>query len=578
MNKLAKYLPILEWLPNYKKSNLKGDIGAGITVGIMLIPQGMAYAMLAGLPPIYGLYAAIFPQLLYAIFGTCRQLAVGPVAMDSILVATGVGVMATAGSEQYIQLVILLSLMVGTIQLLMGVFKLGFLVNFLSRPVISGFTSAAAIVIGLSQLKHLLGLNMQSTSYVHEIIQATFAQISKINTPTLLLGLAGIGLILILKKIKSPIPGALVVVVLSIFCVYGLNLTDLGVKIVGSVPDGLPAFGLPTFNLTSIKQLTPIAFSIAFIGFMEGIAIGKSVQAKHGDYKIIPNQELIALGAANIGGAFFKAFPTTGGFSRTAVNDQTGAKTGIAAIISAGLIIITLIFLTPLFYYLPNAVLASIIMVAVYGLIDVKTAIKLWYQNRGDFWMLIATFLGTLFLGIQIGIGIGVLLSLALVIYKVTHPHIAVVGKIPGEPHYRNITRFDDLEDSKHILIVRFDARIFYANAAVFYDTIWTLIEEKGDQLQLFILDTVSINDIDSTGMDTLKQLVADCKKANITFHIVGIKGPVRDTFQRTGFYQYLGKDNFFFRVQHAVDAFNHGNKQRYLRYVIQSNEHGRLN
>jgi len=578
MDKLAKYIPILEWLPAYNKANLKGDIGAGITVGIMLVPQGMAYAMLAGLPPIYGLYAAILPQLLYAILGTCRQLAVGPVALDSILVASGVGLIATAGSAHYIQLAILLSLMVGIIQLSMGVFKLGFLVNFLSRPVISGFTSAAAIIIGLSQLKHLLGIDIQSSSYVHELIQATVAKISEINSPTLLLGLVGIGLILFLKKIKSPIPGALVVVVLSILCVYGLNLSEVGVKIVGSVPDGLPAFSLPAFNLESIEQLAPIAFSIAFIGFMESIAVGKSVQAKHGDYKIVPNQELIALGTANIGGSFFKAFPTTGGFSRTAVNDQTGAKTGVAAFVSAGLIIITLLFLTPLFYYLPNAVLASIIMVAVFGLIDIKAAKKLWYQNRGDFWMLIATFLGTLFLGIQVGIGIGVLLSLALVIYKATHPHFAVMGKIPGKPHYRNITRFDGLEDDDHILIVRFDARLFYANAAIFYDTLWELIEEKGDQLKLFILDADSINDIDSTGMDTLKQLADDCKKANITFNIVGLKGPVRDAFHRTDFYRYLGEDNFFFRIQHSVDAFNHVDKQRYLRYVIQSNENGRLN
>jgi len=245
MHKFAKYLPILEWLPTYTKSQFKGDFGAGITVGIMLIPQGMAYAMLAGLPPIYGLYAAIFPQLLYAIFGTCRQLAVGPVAMDSILVASGVGLMATAGSEQYIQLAILLALMVGVIQLLMGVFKLGFLVNFLSRPVISGFTSAAAVVIGLSQLKHLFGLEMRSTSYVHEIIIAIFNQIQAINIATLLLGLAGIGVIVFLKYVKSSIPSGLVLIILSILCVYGFNMPDLGVKIVGSIPEGLPALSLP---------------------------------------------------------------------------------------------------------------------------------------------------------------------------------------------------------------------------------------------------------------------------------------------------------------------------------------------
>lgn len=573
MNKLATYFPILSWLPTYPISQLKGDISAGITVGIMLIPQGMAYAMLAGLPPIYGLYAAIFPQLLYMLFGTCRQLAVGPVAMDSILVATGVGVLATTGSDQYIQLAILLAFMVGLIQLLMGIFRLGFLVTFLSRPVISGFTSAAAIVIGLSQLKHLLGIEINGSSYVHEIFLAAFAQIASINLPTLLLGLAGIGLIVFLKKINSPISGALVVVVLSILCVYFGNLSAMGVKITGNIPSGLPSFATPAINKTDVESLIPIAISIAFIGFMESIAIGKSMQMKHRDYKIDPNQELIALGAANIGGSFFKAFPTTGGFSRTAVNDQTGAKTGIAALVSTGLITITLLFLTPLFYYLPNAVLASIIMVAVFGLIDISAVRQLWYQNRGDFWMLLATFLGTLFLGIQVGIAIGVLLSLGLVIYQITHPHFAVMGKIPDKPHYRNITRFEDLEDKEHLLIVRFDARLFYANSSVFYDTIWDLIEEKGAQLQLFILDADSINAIDSTGMDTLKQLVNACKKVNITFNIVGLKGPVRDSFQKTGFFDYLGAENIYFRIQHAVDAFEKKDKQRYLKYVTQSNE-----
>ncbi len=572
MAKIAKYLPILGWLPTYDKTHLKGDIGAGITVGIMLIPQGMAYAMLAGLPPIYGLYAAIFPQIIYALLGTCRQLAVGPVALDSILVATGVGVIATAGSTQYIQLAILLAMMIGVIQLVMGIFKLGFLVNFLSRPVISGFTSAAAIVIALSQLKHLLGLEIKNTSYIHEIIQSVFSKLNTVNLATLSLGLAGIIIILCLKKIKSAIPGALVVVVLGSLCVYFGNLANLGVQILGSVPEGLPAFSLPNFNFSDIQQLTPIAFSIAFIGFMESIAIGKSIQSKHGNYKIKPNQELIALGTGNIVGSLFKAFPTTGGFSRTAINEQAGAKTGIAALISALLIVITLLFLTPLFYYLPNAILASIIMVAVIGLIDLQAAKKLWYQNRRDFWMLMVTFLGTLFLGIQIGIAVGVLLSLILIIYDTTNPYFAVLGKIPGNPYYRNISRFDDLEYNDHILIVRFDARLYYANAAVFYDTLWELIEEKGAKLQLFILDAASMNNVDSSGMAILKELADALKKKQTDFYIANLKGPVRDVFHKTGFFNYLGEDKFYLKTQHAVDAFEGKNAQGYSRYVIQSN------
>ncbi|MCO6493196.1 MAG: solute carrier family 26 protein [Phaeodactylibacter sp.] len=570
---IKKFLPILEWLPAYKKENLKGDLSAGLTVGVMLIPQGMAYAMIAGLPPIYGLYASTIPLILYAIFGTSRQLAVGPVAMVSLLTATGIGAMAQGGTETYILLAITLALFVGLIQFLLGAFRLGFLVNFLSHPVISGFTSAAALIIGLSQLKHLLGIKLERSHYVHEILIEAGARIGELNITTFLIGILGIVLIMGAKRINKAIPGPLLAVVFGILAVWGLGLTEQGVKIVGDVPSGLPSFVVPGFSMDDFSALLPIALAIALVSFMESIAVAKAIQAKHKDYKVDANQELIGLGIANIGGSFFQSYPVTGGFSRTAVNDQAGAKTGLAAIISAVLIALTLLFLTGLFYYLPNAILASVIMVAVFGLIDIKEAVHLWHADRSDFWMLVATFAGTLALGIEQGILIGVVLSIAIIIFRTTMPHFAVLGKIPGKPHYKNITRFDDLEVREDILIMRFDARLYFANVNYFKDKIEEEIARKGKKLKLFILDANSINGLDSSGMHALEEVIDLCHAQDVEFNLASVKGPVRDILVRGGLVDKIGEGNFFMRVQHAVDTFDEKDKRRYEKYVLQTNE-----
>ncbi|MCB9291833.1 MAG: solute carrier family 26 protein [Lewinellaceae bacterium] len=570
---IRKFLPILEWLPAYKSENLKGDLSAGLTVGVMLIPQGMAYAMIAGLPPIYGLYASTIPLILYAIFGTSRQLAVGPVAMVSLLTATGIGAMAQGGTETYILLAITLALFVGLIQFLLGAFRLGFLVNFLSHPVISGFTSAAALIIGLSQLKHLLGIKLERSHYVHEILIEAGSRIGELNIATFLIGILGIVLIMGAKRINKAIPGPLLAVVFGILAVWGLGLTEQGVKIVGDVPSGLPSFVIPGINLENFSSLLPIALAIALVSFMESIAVAKAIQAKHKDYKVDANQELIGLGIANIGGSFFQSYPVTGGFSRTAVNDQAGAKTGLAAIISAVLIALTLLFLTGLFYYLPNAILASVIMVAVFGLIDIKEAVHLWHADRSDFWMLIATFIGTLALGIEQGILIGVVLSIAIIIFRTTMPHFAVLGKIPGKPHYKNITRFDDLEVRDDILIMRFDARLYFANVNYFKDKIEEEIARKGKKLKLFILDANSINGLDSSGMHALEEIIGLCHAQDVEFNLASVKGPVRDILVRGGLIDKIGEGNFFMRVQHAVDTFDEKDKRRYGKYVLQTNE-----
>ncbi|MCO6487115.1 MAG: solute carrier family 26 protein [Phaeodactylibacter sp.] len=568
-----KFLPILEWLPNYKPDNLKGDLAAGLTVGVMLIPQGMAYAMIAGLPPIYGLYASTIPLILYAIFGTSRQLAVGPVAMVSLLTATGIGAMADGGTETYILLAITLAFFVGMIQFLLGAFRLGFLVNFLSHPVISGFTSAAALIIGLSQLKHLLGIKLERSHYVHEILIEAGSRIGEANLITVAIGILGIALIMGVKKINKAIPGPLLAVVFGILAVWGLGLTEQGVKIVGEVPKGLPSLVMPGLNMDNFNALLPIALAIALVSFMESIAVAKAIQAKHKDYKVDANQELIGLGIANIGGSFFQSYPTTGGFSRTAVNDQAGARTGLAAVISAVLIALTLLFLTGLFYYLPNAILASVIMVAVFGLIDIKEAVHLWHADRSDFWMLAVTFIGTLALGIEQGILIGVALSIAIIIFRTTMPHFAVLGKIPDKPHYKNITRFDDLEVRDNILIMRFDARLYFANVNYFKEKIEAEIARKGKKLKLFILDANSINGLDSSGMHALEEIIDYCKAQGITFNIASVKGPVRDILVRGGLIDKIGEDNLFMRIQHAVDKFDEKDRQSWEKYVLQTNE-----
>ena len=527
---MKKYFPILDWTKNYKKDWFKQDLNAGLTVGIMLIPQGMAYAMLAGLPPIYGLYASIIPQIMYAIFGTSRQLAVGPVAMDSLLVAAGVSVFAVAGTENYIALAILLSFMMGIIQLTLGLLRFGFLVNFLSKPIISGFTSAAALIIGFSQLKHLLGIDLERTKTIFELIYNAVLRVDELNIFAFLIGVGGIVLIKFLKKKSPKLPAALIVVVVSILIVFGFQLNDQGLKIVGEIPKGLPSFSLPNLSASELTDLIPMAFTLALIAFMEAISVAKAVQLKHSkEYSIDNNQELIGLGAGNIVGAFFSAYPTTGGFSRTAVNDQSGAKTNLSAIISAVLIIITLLFLTPLFYYLPKAVLGSIVMVAVFGLIDFSFPKKLWKSKKEDFWMLLITFVITLLLGIKEGVLIGVLLLILLLIYRVSKPHIAVLGKVKGTHTFKNINRFNDLELYDNVLVVRHDAELYFTNINNFIETLQNQINIKQTSTTHLVLDFSSVSSIDSTALFELTNFFEDLNQKGLKVCLTNVIGPVRD-------------------------------------------------
>ncbi|UTR11554.1 solute carrier family 26 protein [Evansella sp. LMS18] len=551
---LKKFMPIFEWLPNYKKSDLSGDMSAGLIVAIMLIPQGMAYAMLAGLPPVIGLYASTVPLLIYALFGTSRQLAVGPVAMVSLLVLTGVSTIAEPGTDEYISLVLLLMLMIGVIQLLMGTLKLGFLVNFMSHAVISGFTSAAAIIIGLSQLKHLIGVSLEADKDVFLILWETVNRISEINSVTLSIGVISIILLIVLKKLIPKIPAPLIVVVASILTVYFLQLQDAGVKIIGEVPQGLPSLSLPAVTGEALIALLPIALTISFVGFMESIAMAKAIAAKE-KYKVVPNKELTGLGLANIGGSFFTGYPVTGGFSRSAVNYQAGARTPLATIITAVLITLTLLFFTGLFYYLPNAVLAAIIMVAVYSLIDVKEAKYLFRIRKSDGSVWVITFLATLFFGIVEGIIIGVIYSLLVFVGKRAYPHVAELGYLEEERVYRNIQRYPNAETEPENLIYRFDSSLFFANMGIFEDRLNERLIDKPDT-KWVVLDFSGVNTIDAVAIHHLEEIMeTQANDHGVKFLFSGVKGPVRDLFEKAGWEKKYGGVYKFMSIDHARQA-----------------------
>ena len=574
MKNLQRLIPILEWLPNYTRSRFKGDFIAGITVAIILIPQGIAYALIAGLPPIYGLYCALVPQLVYAVFGSSRQVAIGPVAMDSLIVATGVSTLALAGSDSYIAIAILLAFMVGGIQFLLGVFRLGFVVNFLSKPVISGFTSAVALTIGINQFRNLFGVDFIQSDQIQYVLEDIWFTITDFNSHTTIIGLISVTVIIILRKINKKIPNALIVVVAGILTIRYFGSDFVDVAIVKDIPSGLPSFSFPELDISQMKELLPIALTLVMVGYLETISIGKSLEAKQDEYKIRPNQELMALGLSNMIGSWFKAYPSTSSFSRSAINQESGATTGMASLVSVFMVLITLLFLTPLFYHLPKTVLAAIIIVAVFGLVNIKEAIFLWKANNLDFWLLIATFFSTLLFGIEYGIMIGVGLSLIILIFRTSRPYVAELGKVPDSDFYRNRERFTEVIVNDEILVFRFDAQLFYANSSYFIETLELMVEAKGAHLKLIVLDAESINRVDSTGVEMLKERIRFYRKKGILFYFAGVKGPVRDHLFRGKILDIITLDHFYMRVNGAVNYYKTGKKEyqnKYANYIHQS-------
>lgn len=554
---IKQHIPILQWLPNYKKSWLKGDLFAGLTVGVILIPQGIAYAIIAGLPPIYGLYTALIPQIVYAFLGTSRQLSVGPAAMDSLIVASGIGLLATMGTEHFIVLAILLAFMVGFFQFLFGIFHLGFLVNFLSRPVISGFTTGSAIIIALNQFGNLLGVDLERSNHVQTILLEIANKTQDIHWLSFLLGIITIILILTFKRLSKKIPAALILVVLSILSVYSFDLADRGVDILGEIPKGLPGFSIPSFDKGLMQELSGLALTLALIGFMEAISIGKSIEARHNNYRIRPNKELIALGFGNMIGSFFQTFPATAGFARSGVNDQSGANTPLASLFAASIIGLCLLFLTPAFYFLPKSVLAGIIIVAAYGLLDFSMPKNLLSYNLRDLLILNITLLITLFVGIKEGILAGIILSLVMLIYKSTKPHIAVLGQVPGTHFYKNVDRFKDLIIDHELLIIRFDAQLHFANTSYFKDKLKEFEKEKGSKLKMIIINGQSLNALDSSAVYALEEIHEDLTSQGVEMAFAGLKGPVRDAMVKSKLMKKIRYDHCFMSIQEAVDCYH---------------------
>jgi len=552
--KLETLFPIIESIKGHKAADWRKDLVAGIMVAVLLVPQGMAYAMLAGLPPIYGLYGGLIPLLLYGLLGTSRQLSIGPVAISALLVLAGVSQIAEPETPEYINLVLTAGLLIGVAQLLLSVIRLGFLVNFISHPVIVGFTSAASIIIAISQLKDVLGISIPRFIHSFETLSYAIQHLGETNIYSLLLSTGAILIIIILRKISRAIPSALLVVVAGTLLVYFSNGESLGLKIVGEVPEGFPVFQAPILNWEIIQKLMPIVFTVTTIGIVESISIAKVIQSKHQNYSLRPNQELLALGVSKIGGAFFQALPTSGSFTRSAINNDSGAQSGIASIFTAIIIGLTLLFFTPYFYYLPKAVLAAIILLAVKSLFDFNEGKHLWKTDRPDFFMMLATFLVTLILGIEEGVMAGVVLSILMVLYRSSRPHLAVLGKLPQTRSYRNVNRFENAEQPDDVLVVRFDDQLYFGNADFFKDSIKGLAKEKGAPLQLIVIDCSSIHEIDSTGLHALEQLLSHFREMKIDVYFARFIGPVRDKILKTGLMEKIGMENQFLQVQDAVD------------------------
>jgi len=550
---LKEFVPAFEWLLGYERNDLKGDLFAGLIVAIMLVPQGMAYAMLAGLPPVMGLYASTVPLLAYALFGSCRHLAVGPVAMVSLLVLAGLSPLADPGSGEYISLALLLSLMVGAIKLVLGLSRMGFLVNFLSPAVISGFTSAAAIIIGLSQLNHLLGIpSTGGHSFLH-LLQGIGSRMGEIHFPTLAIGLASMAVLLFSRQRAPHFPAPLLVVIAGSLLVQTLRLDREGVRVVGHVPRGLPVFSIPVWEPEKLQDLLPVALTILFVSFMESIAVAKMVAAKE-RYKVDSNQEFIGLGLANFLGSFFLSYPVTGGFSRTAVNYQMGARTSLASMFAAALVLLVLLFLTPLFYFLPKAVLAAVVVVAVIGLVDIQKARHFFHLKRIDGWTLLVTFAVTLALGSIQGILIGVVLSLLAFIRRSAYPQVVELGYLEKEDIFRNLQRFPDARVYPEVLLLRVDSSLYFANLDFVRGLLEKKVAERPGTRQV-IIDLSSVNDIDAPAIDTLEEIMDRQAERGIRFLFAGMKGPVLDLVTRAGWEQKYGEAIRYPSIQAALKS-----------------------
>jgi len=562
MTKLAKYLPILVWGRTYNRSTLSNDLLAAVIVTIMLTPQSLAYALLAGLPPQMGLYASMLPIILYAIFGTSRALAVGPVAVISLLTAAAIGRIAVPGSAEYILAAITLAFLSGLILLALGLFRLGFLANFLSHPVIAGFITATGIIIAASQLKHIFGIAAHGHT-LPDLVGSLVHNLSQANVITTLIGVLTIGFLLwtrngllslliglgVAGRIAGVIAktGPVAAIITTTLIVWWLDLNALGVQVVGDIPRGLPPLTLPSFSIDMWGTIIGAAILISVIGFVESVSVAQTLAAKKRQ-RIDPDQELIGLGAANLAASFTGGFPVTGGFSRSIVNYDAGSNTPASGAYTAiGLAGVSL-FLTPLIYNLPKATLAATIIVAVLSLVNFSVLKKSWYYSKADFAAVAATMCITLLMGVELGITAGVSISILIHLYRTSRPHMAVVGQVPKTEHYRNVLRHDVLT-SPAILTIRVDESLYFANARFLEDRIYQEVA-KQPELQHVVLMCSAVNIIDMSALESLEAINERLKATGVTFHFSEVKGPVMDRLNKTGFLDILSGEVFLSQHQ----------------------------
>jgi SulP family sulfate permease len=557
LRSLARYIPVLDWGRSYNSTALSNDLIAAVIVTIMLVPQSLAYALLAGLPPEAGIYASIVPIILYAIFGTSRALAVGPVAVVSLMTAAAIGNVAEAGTMGYAAAALTLAFLSGAMLLAMGVLRLGFIANFLSHPVIAGFITASGILIASSQIGHILGVKTSGHT-LPEILWSLWEGLGSTNWITVIIGVSATAFLFWVRKGLKPLlrkngvgprladvltkAGPVAAVVVTTLAVWAFDLADKGIKIVGDVPQSLPPLTIPDFSPSLVMQLVVPALLISVIGFVESISVAQTLAAKKRQ-RIDPDQELIGLGAANLGAAFTGGYPVTGGFARSVVNFDAGAETPAAGAFTAVGLAIAAVALTPLVFFLPKATLAATIIVAVLNLVDFSILKRSWTYSKDDFVAVAATILLTLTLGVETGVSAGVLLSLVLHIYKTTRPHIAEVGLVEGSEHFRNILRHPVKTDPA-LLSVRIDQSLYFANARFLEDFIYKRVMGHSE-IKDVVLMFPAVNEVDLSALESLEAINTRLKDVGIRLHLSEVKGPVMDRLKRSHLLEELTGEVF---------------------------------
>ncbi len=571
--KISRYFPILEWGQTYNRTTLTNDGVAAIIVTIMLIPQSLAYAMLAGLPAQIGLYASIMPLIAYAIFGTSRTLAVGPVAVVSLMTLTAASTIAPPGSAQFIAAALVLALLSGLFLLLMGLFKLGFLANLLSHPVVSGFITASGIIIATSQLKSIFGIKASGAA-MPELVTSLYSAIGTVNIPTLVIGVLATAFLFWVRKGLKPLllrlglkaraadltakTGPIAAVAVSTIATIVFGLEAKGVQVVGDIPQSLPPFSVPLIDLDLWQKLAVPALLLSIIGFVESVSVGQTLAAKRRQ-RIDPDQELVGLGAANLSAAFSSGYPVTGGFARSVVNFDAGAETPAAGAFTAIGIAIAALFLTPFLASLPIATLAATIIVAVLSLVDLKTPRTIWLYSKTDFAAMAATIGITLLAGVEPGVIAGVALSLALFLWRSSRPHAAIVGRVPETEHFRNIDRHQVFTDPR-ILTIRIDESLTYLNARWLEEFILEQVADHKD-VRHVILMCSAVNAIDASALESIEAVNHRLDDAHIRLHFSEVKGPVMDRLKRSHFLDELSGQVFLSQntaYTKLIEASNH--------------------